>query len=89
MLFILSFPIRFKEQDTDSKRARSAALPVSILFVIIRFAFFSKNTYCCAASIDCSLFKVAFFKDCLKFETDETSPDDDLYEQFEYEIVSR
>ncbi len=51
--------------------------------------FFKKYIYCNAASIDCSLFKVAFFKDCLKFETDETSPDDDLYEQFEYEIVSR
>lgn len=33
--------------------------------------------------------EVAFFKDCLKFETDETSPFDDVYEQFEYEIVSR
>eukprot|EP00088_Acartia_fossae_P014470 TRINITY_DN17752_c0_g1_i1.p1 TRINITY_DN17752_c0_g1~~TRINITY_DN17752_c0_g1_i1.p1 ORF type:complete len:246 (+),score=62.23 TRINITY_DN17752_c0_g1_i1:56-793(+) len=33
--------------------------------------------------------EVAFFKDCLKFETDETSPLDDVYETFEYEIVSR
>jgi len=29
------------------------------------------------------------FKKCLKFETDETSPTDDVYEQFEYEIISR
>jgi len=35
--------------------------------------------------------EVKFFKNCLKFETDETSPvDDDIYhETFEYEIVSR
>jgi len=30
-----------------------------------------------------------FFKKCLKFETDETSPMDDLDQTFEYEIVSR
>jgi GNAT superfamily N-acetyltransferase len=35
--------------------------------------------------------EMKFFKNCLKFETDETSPiDDDMYqESFEYEIVSR
>ena len=35
------------------------------------------------------LFQVSFFKNCLKFETDETSPLDDVYETFQYEIVSR
>jgi len=29
------------------------------------------------------------FKDCLKYETDETSPVDSVYDQVEYEIVSR
>jgi len=33
--------------------------------------------------------EVAFFKESLKFETDETSPVDDVYETFQYEIVSR
>jgi len=33
--------------------------------------------------------EVAFFKNSLKFETDETSPTDDVYETFQYEIVSR
>jgi len=33
--------------------------------------------------------EMKFFKDCLKFETDETSPVDDVYETFQYEIVSR
>ncbi|XP_023327688.1 N-alpha-acetyltransferase 40 [Eurytemora carolleeae] len=33
--------------------------------------------------------EVSFFKNCLKFETDETSPLDDVYETFQYEIVSR
>lgn len=32
---------------------------------------------------------VAFFKDCLKYQLDETSPVDDVYEQFDYEIISR
>lgn len=33
--------------------------------------------------------ETAFFHDCLKFNTDETSPMDDVYETFQYEIVSR
>jgi len=33
--------------------------------------------------------ELEFFKNCLKFETDETSPMDDLDQTFEYEIVSR
>lgn len=33
--------------------------------------------------------EVDFFKKGLKFETDETSPMDDVYETFQYEIVSR
>ena len=30
-----------------------------------------------------------FFMDCLKFELDETNPVDDVYEQFDYQIVSK
>ena len=30
-----------------------------------------------------------FFKECMKFEIDETCPIDDVYEQFDYEILSK
>ena len=44
--------------------------------------------------IMCTIFKKdksnkGLFKECLKFEMDETSPYDDVEYQFEYEIVSR
>lgn len=31
----------------------------------------------------------AFFKKAMKFELDETNPEDDVYEQFDYQILSK
>ena len=31
----------------------------------------------------------SFFKDAMKFELDETNPVDDVYEQFDYQILSK
>ena len=44
--------------------------------------------------IMCTVFKhnptaQKFFKDVMKFEIDETNPNDDVYEQYDYQILSK